>query len=79
MSSELNATFQMGKDDPGPAEIGIPAYQVVNLKANYYFNSSFRLYLVLSNVLNQAYVARPDPDSVEDPGINLIFGASYSF
>ncbi len=79
ISSEINATFQMAKDDPGPAEIGIPSYQVVNLKANYHFNSSFRLYLVLSNMLNQAYLSRPDPDAVEEPGINFVFGASYSF
>ena len=79
ISSEINATFQLAKDDPGPAETGIPAYEVVNLKANYHFNSSFRLYLVLSNLLNQAYIARPDPDAVEEPGINFVFGASYSF
>jgi outer membrane receptor protein involved in Fe transport len=79
ISSEINATFQMAKDDPGPAEIGIPAYQFVNLKATYHFKSSFRLYLILSNVLNQNYIARPDPDAVEEPGLNFVFGASYAF
>ena len=78
-SFEINTTLQQQKKKPGPAEIAIPSYGVVNFKASYLYNSSFRFYLLISNLLNENYLARPDPDSVEEPGRNFIFGLSYSF
>jgi hemoglobin/transferrin/lactoferrin receptor protein len=80
-TTEINATFQLKKDDMGPDEMmfGLPGHEVVNLKASYYYNKSFRFYLLLSNLLDRAYIARPDPDAVEEPGRNLILGLSYSF
>ena len=79
LSAEINATFQMDKENPGPAEISISSYDVVNMKASYHINSTFRLYFVLSNLFNRAYIARPDPDAVEEPGRNLMVGVNYSF
>jgi outer membrane receptor protein involved in Fe transport len=79
LSFEINTTLQQEKKMPGPAEIAIPGFGVVNVKASYLYNSSFSLYLVLSNLLNKNYLARPDPDSVAEPGRNFIFGLSYSF
>jgi iron complex outermembrane receptor protein len=79
LSGEINATFQLDKENPGPAEISIPGYEIVNMKASYYFNSTFSLYFVLSNLFNHTYIARPDPDAVEEPGRNLMLGVSYSF
>ncbi len=79
LSAEINATFQLDKENPGPAEISIPSYEVVNLKASYYINSTFRLYFVLSNLFNRTYIARPDPDAVEEPGRNFMVGVNYSF
>jgi outer membrane receptor protein involved in Fe transport len=78
-SFEINTTLQQKKKRPGPAEIEIPGYGVVNIKAGYLYNSSFRIYIVLSNLLNKDYLARPDPDSVAEPGRNFILGISYSF
>ncbi len=80
-TTEMNATFQLKKEDTGPDEIasGLPGYEIVNLKASYYFNTSFRLYLVLSNLLDKAYLSRPDTDGVEEPGRNFVLGLSYSF
>jgi hemoglobin/transferrin/lactoferrin receptor protein len=78
-SFEINTTLQQKKKRPGPAEIEIPGYGVVNIKAGYLYNSSFRFHIVLSNLLNKDYLARPDPDSVEEPGRNFILGISYSF
>ncbi len=79
LSAEINATFQLNKENPGPAEISVPGYEVVNMKASYYINSTFHLNLVLSNLFNRAYIPSPDPDAVEDPGRNLMVGLSYSF
>lgn len=80
-TTEMNATFQLKKDDTGPDEIpaGIPGYEIVNLKASYYINNSFHLYLVLSNLLDRAYLSRPDTDGVDEPGRNFVLGISYSF
>jgi iron complex outermembrane receptor protein len=78
-SFEINTTLQQEKKNPGPAEIAIPGFGVVNIKASYLYNSSLSIYLSLSNLLNKDYLARPDPDSVAEPGRNFIFGLSYSF
>lgn len=78
-SFEVNGTWQQKKDNPGPAEISIAEAQYVNLKASYFFAPSVNIYFVLSNLFNEAYLARPDPESVEEPGRNFLFGISYSF
>jgi hemoglobin/transferrin/lactoferrin receptor protein len=78
-SFEINTTLQQQKKSPGPAEITIPGHGVVNIRASYLYNSSFRFYIVLSNLLNKDYLARPDPDAVEEPGRNFVFGINYSF
>lgn len=78
-SAEIASTFQWNKTDPGPAEIEIPAYKIFNIKANYLIDPSWRLYLALSNLFNESYLARLDPDSVEEPGRNFVFGVRYSF
>lgn len=79
LSAEINILFQKKKKDPGPAEISIPSYEAVNLKLSYFIASSFHFYLKLSNLFNKTYLARPDPDSMEEPARNIIFGLNYSF
>lgn len=78
-SAEITSTFQGQKKDPGPAEIKIPAFEIINIRVAYFIHSSWRIYLSLSNLFNESYLARPDPDSVEEPGRNFLFGVSYSF
>ncbi len=78
-SAEINTTLQQKKKDPGPAEVEIPGYGLVNLKASFLSVQNFRLYFILSNLLNKYYLARPDPDGIEEPGRSLILGMSYSF
>jgi outer membrane receptor protein involved in Fe transport len=78
-STEINASFQQEKKNPGPAEIQIPSYELVNFMASYHLSSHLRFYLVLSNLLDESYLARPDPESVQEPGRNLVLGLSLSF
>lgn len=78
-SFEANATIQQEKNNPGPAEIAIPGYERVGLKAGYFVGSSFQIYLMLDNLFNRTYIIRPDPDAVEEPGRNLVLGLNYSF
>lgn len=78
-SLEIAGTFQQEKKDPGPAEIAIPGYGILDLKANYFINSTLRVFLRVSNAFNKSFFARPDPDGVEEPGRNLLFGLRYEF
>jgi outer membrane receptor protein involved in Fe transport len=76
---ELNAAFQSRKDDPGPAEIGVSASELVNFKTGYRWNDSLNAYVLVSNVFNKAYLARPDSDAMEEPGRSLSVGLSFAF
>ncbi|MGB8951073.1 MAG: TonB-dependent receptor [Candidatus Aminicenantales bacterium] len=78
-SFEVNGTILLEKNTPGPAEVRVPGYELVNFQASYAIGSSFNFYLVLSNVFNRAFIARPDPEAMEEPARNLIIGMSYIF
>ncbi len=79
LSLELNATLQGEKTNPGPAEVAIPGYDTLGFKASYFIASTVQCYVVLSNVTNALYIARPDPSAVEEPGSNFLIGLNFSF
>ncbi|MCK4337892.1 MAG: TonB-dependent receptor, partial [Candidatus Aminicenantes bacterium] len=79
LSLGINTTIQQKKNHPGPAEIHIPGYFIINIKANYMIGTSFRIFTLLSNCLQRSYIARPDPDAVYEPGRNLQLGLNYHF
>jgi outer membrane receptor protein involved in Fe transport len=79
LSLGIDTTIQQKKNNPGPAEISIPGYFVINIKANYMIGTSFRIFTQLSNCLQRSYIARPDPDAVYEPGRNLQLGLNYHF
>lgn len=76
---EINASLQKRKTNPGPAEISIPEYGIVNFQAGFFLNSTLKLYFSVSNLLDRTYVARPDPEAMEAPGRNFTLGLTYSF
>lgn len=78
-TGEVNATFQGKIKNPGPAEIAIPGAEYFNLKASYYVGSTASFYFQIANLFNRAYIARPDPESMEEPGRNFVLGITYSF
>jgi outer membrane receptor protein involved in Fe transport len=78
-SAEVDATFRFRKDDPGPAEIAVPASTVVNARAAYRISPSLSLYARLGNLLNATYIARPDAEAMEEPGRSLTVGAVFAF
>jgi outer membrane receptor protein involved in Fe transport len=78
-SLEVNATLQGEKANPGPAEVAIPGFETFGLKASYFIASAVQCYVVLSNVTNSLYIARPDPSAVEEPGRNFLIGLNFSF
>ncbi|MCX6561821.1 MAG: TonB-dependent receptor [Candidatus Aminicenantes bacterium] len=77
-SVEATALLQRRKSDPGPAEIAIPSYSVLSLKANYYLHP-FGLFLVAGNLTDRVYLGRADPEAMEEPGRGVKIGASFSF
>ncbi len=79
LSLELNAMLQGEKANPGPAEVAIPGYETYGFKAGYFIASSVQCYIVLSNVTNSLYIARPDPEAIGEPGRNFLVGVEFSF
>jgi outer membrane receptor protein involved in Fe transport len=76
---ELNSTLQEKKENPGPAEIAIPSYEVFSFEAGYFIGSAIRIHLIVSNFTNRSFLARPDPDAVFEPGRSLLIGFRYNF
>jgi len=78
-SLEINGILQDEKDNPGPSEMAIPSYGLLNLKASYRINRSIKIYLQVRNLLDKYYLARPDPESREEPGRNFLMGLSFTY
>ena len=78
LSFEISGFYQADKDNPGAAEITIPSYSYVQARIGYDF-PSIGVYALVKNAFNEAFLGRPDPDGVYEPGRNIIFGARYRF
>ncbi|MFQ6083098.1 MAG: TonB-dependent receptor domain-containing protein [Candidatus Aminicenantia bacterium] len=76
---EINCYLQSKRDDPGPAEISIPGFSLLNIQSGYYLSPSFHFYFRISNLLNRTYRSRPDPDSPEEPARGFSFGLTCRF
>lgn len=77
-SIEITGLYQAKKDNPGAAEIAIPAYLYIQTRTSYDFRS-VSVFAIVKNAFNEAFLGRPDPDGVYEPGRNIIFGARYRF
>ncbi len=76
---EVNSYLQAKKKNPGPSEIAIPGYALVNLKASYNLNRWFKLNFRVNNLLDKEYFARPDPDAGVEPGRNFLIGLAFAY
>ena len=63
---------------PGPAEIAVPAYHVLDLKAGYYFSNRLFLFAKIANLLDRAYYANADPDIPLAKGFDLSIGMNLN-
>lgn len=79
LSVEARLLLQAAKDGPGPAEIAIPAYEVLDLKAAWAIAPSLNLYARLANVFDALYLGRPDPDAMEEPGRSFGLSLAWTF
>lgn len=78
LSFEVTGIFQSQKDDPGPAEIGIPSYEYFQARVGYDFRQ-MSVFVLVQNAFNRAFLGRPDPTAVFEPGRAFIFGVRYAF
>jgi outer membrane receptor protein involved in Fe transport len=78
LSFEASGIFQSDKDNPGPAEIGIPAYEYFQARVGYDFNRA-SVFVLVRNAFDKTFLGRPDPDSVYEPGRSFVLGLRYSF
>jgi iron complex outermembrane receptor protein len=78
LSFEANLTFQAKKDNPGPAEVAIPAYEYVQLRAGYNL-SPVAVFCLVQNALNKTFLGRPDPSAVLEPARSFVIGVRYAF
>jgi len=78
VSIEANVTFQAKKDNPGPAEIAIPAYEYVQLRASYNYGQ-VSVFCLVQNALNKTFLGRPDPSAVSEPARSFVIGVRYAF
>ncbi len=79
LSLEISGLYQAKKGNPGAAEIAIPAYTYVQARIGYSLNATVSLFALVKNAFNEAFLGRPDPDGVFEPGRNIVFGARYRF
>jgi outer membrane receptor protein involved in Fe transport len=77
-SGEVSVAFNLRKDDPGPAEVAIRAWQFVSLKTGY-ARGPWNIYLALANVFNATFIARADSEAMVEPGRNLRVGLAFAF
>ena len=79
LSLEVSGFHQAKKDNPGAAEIAIPAYTCFQARAGYHLNPALGFFVQVKNALNETFFGRPDPDGVYEPGRSFIIGARYGF
>ena len=77
--SELNWLASAALKHPGPAENGIPAYHVIDIKAGYYFSNRLFLFLKIANLFNRDYFANADPDIPPAKGFDFSMGLNVNF
>ncbi len=76
---EAAVTAFAAKDNPGPSEVRIPGGATLSLRADYAITPRVRAYLNLVNLFDRSYLARPDPEAMEEPGRSVRLGVSYGF
>jgi outer membrane receptor protein involved in Fe transport len=77
--SELNWLASAAMKHPGPAETTIPAFNVADIKAGYYFSNRLFLFFKIANLFNRYYIANADPDIPPAKGFDFSLGLNVNF
>ncbi len=67
------------KTDPGPLEVEIDGYTLVDSIFGYKVNENLTLLAIAQNILNVTYFSSADEQGVLAPGRGVVFRATYSF
>ena len=67
------------KTDPGPLEIEIDGYALVDSIFGYRVNKNWTIMAIAQNLLNSTYYSSADEQGVLAPGRGVVFKVNYSF
>jgi len=76
---EPRLTLTAAKKDPGPLEMKINGYTLLNLIIGYKINEKATILAIGRNLLNRTYRLSADEKGVDAPGRGLVFKIIYSF
>ncbi|MBD3414174.1 MAG: TonB-dependent receptor [Candidatus Aminicenantes bacterium] len=76
---EPKLTLSAPKKNPGPLEIEINGFTLLDCMVGYSFKNHFKIVLITKNLLNQTFRASADEKGVYAPARTFILRASYLF
>jgi outer membrane receptor protein involved in Fe transport len=76
---EPKIMFVSAKTDPGPLEVEIEGYTILDSIFGVEIHKNFTLMAIAQNVLNKTYYSSADEQGVLAPGRGLVIKAIYSF
>ena len=76
---EPRVTLSAAVEDPGPLEIPIDGYTLVDTIFGFKFNPQLTLLAIVQNLMEQTYRMSADEDGVDAPGRGLVIRAKYQF
>ena len=76
---EPKFTWTTGIDDPGPLEVDVDGYMLLDAIFGYNLNKDVRLFAIAQNILNQTYRPSADEQGVDAPGRGVVLKILYSF
>jgi outer membrane receptor protein involved in Fe transport len=76
---EPRLTLSSAKEDPGPLEISVDEYVLLDTIFGFKASKNLMLLAIAQNILNQTYRASADEAGVDAPGRGFVFKAKYSF
>ena len=81
MARQADLTFVLRREvlERTDAVSATAGFGVFRAKAAYRIDGTLSVYAVVSNLTDRFYLARPDPDAMEEPGRSLGLGLSFSF
>jgi len=76
---EPRLTLSASQKNPGPLEIEIDGYALLDTILGLKFNKNLTLLVIAQNILDSSYRASADEAGVDAPGRGFVFRAEYSF
>jgi outer membrane receptor protein involved in Fe transport len=72
-------TLSASVDDPGPLEVPVDGYMLLDTICGFKINKNLTLLAIIQNIFNRTYRASADEEGVDAPGRGVVFRAKFSF